>query len=100
MKKVLFLTPEMPWPPYSGGRIKSFNLIKYLAKNYSLSVGSLLKDNDIDHVEAFSDAINLTNLFTSPINVKRTVMNFAKSIVKRIPLNVLRNQDEKFAYFS
>lgn len=97
MKKVLFLTPEMPWPPYSGGRIKSFNLIKYLAKNYSLSVGSLLKGNDIDHVEEFSDAINLTNLFTSPINVKRTVMNFAKSIVKRIPLNVLRNQDKKFA---
>ena len=97
MKRILFLTTEMPWPPYSGGRIKSFNLIKYLAKNYSLVVGSLLKGSDAEYVKEFSGEVDLTSLFTSSVNVRRTVKNFAKSIVKRMPLNVLRNLDEDFA---
>ncbi|GAB4379211.1 MAG: glycosyltransferase family 4 protein [Salibacteraceae bacterium] len=36
--KLLFLTTELPWPPDSGGRIKSYRLIKHLSEHFSVNV--------------------------------------------------------------
>lgn len=42
--KVLMLTPYLPFPPSSGGQIRSFNLIKFLSKNHDITLFSLIKD--------------------------------------------------------
>jgi len=42
--KVLMLTPYLPFPPSSGGQIRSYNLIKYLSKKHSITLFSLIKD--------------------------------------------------------
>ena len=42
--KVLMLTPYLPFPPSSGGQIRSFNLIKHLSRNHDITLFSLIKD--------------------------------------------------------
>lgn len=41
--KVLFLTQVLPYPPDSGGKIKSFNLIRYLAQGHEVILASLVR---------------------------------------------------------
>jgi len=45
--KVLMVTPYLPYPPFSGGQTRSFNLIKHLAKNCEITLFSfVLPDQD------------------------------------------------------
>lgn len=39
------LTPYLPFPPSSGGQIRSYNLIKYLSKKHDITLFSLIKDD-------------------------------------------------------
>lgn len=39
------LTPYLPYPPSSGGQIRSYNLIKYLSKKHEITLFSLIKDD-------------------------------------------------------
>lgn len=43
--KILMLTPYLPYPPSSGGQIRSFNLIKYLSRKHEITLFSLIKEN-------------------------------------------------------
>jgi len=42
--RILMLTPYLPFPPSSGGQIRSYNLIKYLSKKHEITLYSLIKD--------------------------------------------------------
>jgi glycosyltransferase involved in cell wall biosynthesis len=37
-KKILMITPYLPYPPYSGGQTRSYNLIKHLAKTCQITL--------------------------------------------------------------
>jgi polysaccharide biosynthesis protein PslH len=37
-KKILMITPYLPYPPYSGGQTRSYNLIKHLAKSCQITL--------------------------------------------------------------
>lgn len=41
--KILMLTPYLPYPPSSGGQIRSYNLIKQLSKKHEITLFSLVK---------------------------------------------------------
>jgi len=45
-KKLLFLTPQLPYPPVSGGVIKSWKLIEFLSEKYEVYLACFLKNND------------------------------------------------------
>ena len=96
MTKLLFLTPELPWPPYSGGRIKSSKLIEYLGRMYRVDVGCLLKGNDREHLEPFRAMEFADRVFTEPVHVPRSAANLLRSIRRRVPLNVLRTHSQSF----
>ncbi len=40
------LTPYLPYPPSSGGQIRSYNLIKNLSKKHEITLYSLIKYED------------------------------------------------------
>lgn len=42
--KILMLTPYVPYPPASGGQIRTLNLLKYLSKNNEITLISLYKN--------------------------------------------------------
>lgn len=44
--KILMLTPYLPYPPSSGGQVRSFNLIKNLSINNEVTLVSLVKTSE------------------------------------------------------
>lgn len=51
--KILMLTPYVPYPPASGGQIRTLNLLKYLSKNNEITLISLYKnDKDKQYIPA------------------------------------------------
>jgi len=43
--KILMITPYVPYPPSSGGQIRTFNLLKYLSKTNQITLVCLYKFN-------------------------------------------------------
>lgn len=97
-QRILFLTTQLPFPPKSGGTIKSWNYVQFLAKNYRLSVASLLKDDDENHVENFKQAIQLDHFVGEKLSVERTPLNLVKSYFLSPCLNVFRNYAPAFSH--
>lgn len=44
--RVLMLTPYLPFPPSSGGQVRSYNLIKHLSKDHQITLFSLIKADE------------------------------------------------------
>jgi len=94
--KILFLTPQLPYPPNAGGTIKSYKLTSYLASHYELTIGTLLKNNDINETKNFLSSIQSCELISNLVDIPRTGLNFLRSIFKNVPLNIYRNYNEEF----
>jgi sugar transferase (PEP-CTERM/EpsH1 system associated) len=45
---LLFLTQRIPYPPSKGEKIRSWNILRYLAQHYDIHLGCLVDDED-DH---------------------------------------------------
>ena len=43
MKKLLFITTELPYPAQSGGKVKSLKLLQALAQSYQVTLACPLK---------------------------------------------------------
>lgn len=46
-RKLLFLTPDLPYPPHQGAAIRTFNLIKNLAPHYEIHLLSFIQGRDV-----------------------------------------------------
>jgi hypothetical protein len=90
-RSILFLSTQLPYPPKSGGTIKSWNYVKNLAEKYELGIACLLKDNDAEYVEEFQKKIPLKQLECFPLDVPRNPLNLLKSYLGYPCLNVYRN---------
>lgn len=96
MKKILFLTPQLPFPPLSGGTIKSWKLIEFLTKNYDTSLACFLKDNDNKYFSEFLEKVHLKKVYCQPLSVPRNIANLFKSYFYNIPLSIYRNYSKDF----
>ena len=94
--KVLFLTPQLPYPANSGGRIKSFKMIEYLGQNYDLDLGYLVKKDQVSIVSEFMGKVKISKSFSRIVDRPRSFKNFCMSLLKNIPLSVYRNYDSEF----
>ena len=91
------ITIELPYPPTSGGRMKSWNMIKYLSKHHDTSLACLIKYGDQD-IQAFEDSINLKAFLSKPaVNDIRSAKNLIKSYIAGVPINVFRNCQKTLA---
>ena len=97
MKKLLFLTPELPFPPQSGGKVKSLKLLDALAERYEVTFVSPLKMEDADHRDAFIERSPCNMHLNREVKVERSAKNLVASYLKGRPLNVHRTYDEKLA---
>lgn len=96
MKKILFLTPTLPYPPVSGGVLKSNKVVHFLSERYELSIACLLKNEDTQHRAAFQTTVQLNNFISEELNVPRTAKNLVLSNLQGIPLNLFRNKSAAF----
>jgi polysaccharide biosynthesis protein PslH len=52
MATVLFLAHRLPYPPNKGDKVRSYHLLKHLAKNHRVLLGTFVDDpDDLQHVD-------------------------------------------------
>lgn len=89
--KILMLTPYLPYPPASGGQIRTYNLLKYLSKQHSITLISLYKNAEeqkfISHLKPFCKNIYLCKRAPKPWQPEIIL----KAVFTFNPLLVVRN---------
>jgi glycosyltransferase involved in cell wall biosynthesis len=94
----MFLTSQLPYPPVSGGTIKSWRLLKHLSRSFDVTLLTLLKGNDAENYVAMSDEVVLGSSSRGfPIARGRTPWNFLRSLLASPTLNVFRNSTGKMS---
>lgn len=95
-KDILFLTTQLPYPPVSGGTIKSYHLVGHLSKNNNLHLACLLKDDDEENEKDFLGEFRLAGYFSQKLEVKRNIFNYLKSFLLSASFNSYRNRSKIF----
>jgi len=89
--KILMLTPYVPFPPSSGGQIRTLNLLKYLAKNHEISLVALYKNKNekdyISHLNKYCKKIYLCKRPEKPWDLG----NIFKAVFSFLPFLIVRN---------
>jgi len=66
MKELLFLVHRIPYPPNKGDKIRSFNLLKHLARRYRVHLGTFIDDPEdwryVDEVRPLCGEIHVASL--------------------------------------
>lgn len=96
-QKLLFLTPELPYPLQSGGKIKTWNMIQAFSKDWDITLVCPLKMRDEDYLCEFVAKASIEKIITDEVKVPRNVKNLIRSYIKCKPLNLLRTHSEKLA---
>ncbi|MEH6517211.1 MAG: glycosyltransferase [Halioglobus sp.] len=95
MKKLLFITPELPYPAQSGGKVKSLKLLQALAERYQVTLACPLKLEDAGYVQEFHAISPCRNHLHEAVNVPRSPGNLVKSYFRGVPLNVHRTHSQQ-----
>ena len=89
------LTPYLPYPPASGGQIRTLYLLKYLAQNHSITLVSLYKDEKekeyAQFLKSYCKDIYLCKRAKQPWQLK----NIAKALFSTLPFLIVRNYSEQ-----
>lgn len=94
--RVLFLTTQLPYPPISGGVIKSWRLVEHWAESVDVELRLIyfLKDNDQLAEGEFHQKIGSVKYFSKPLNRPRSALTLLASYLVAPTLNVYRNADK------
>ncbi len=81
---ILILTPYLPFPPHSGGSIRTLNLIKMISKNNHVSLISLVKQDEINYITDLRKYCDV-----HPIALKIKKYGQLKSILSKYPYTTM-----------
>lgn len=91
MQKLLFVSPELPFPAQSGGKVKTLKLVQSLAEQYEVTFVSPLKLEDSTYREDFARVSGCARHVHAPLNVPRSAASLLRSYAQGCPLNVVRS---------
>ena len=89
--KVLLLTQVLPYPPDSGPKVKTFYVLKYLARQHQVTLVSFVRGDQIEHIQELKAYCQ--EIYTVPMR-RSLVMNLAalgKSLVGNNPWMMARD---------
>ena len=93
--KILMLTPYLPYPPSSGGQVRTYNLLKYLSQNNEITLIALYKFDEekkyLKPLQKFCRQIYLCKRAEKPWQIK----NIIKAIFLNKPFLIVRNYSEQ-----
>lgn len=93
--RILFLTPEFPYPARGGGTIKSSTLITHLKLKHEVDLMCFRRSELSDEQTSWANAIG--EVVTVEAQGERTAANLLRSYAAGIPLSILRNRNARFA---
>jgi sugar transferase (PEP-CTERM/EpsH1 system associated) len=68
MQELLFLSHRIPYPPNKGDKIRSFHLLRHLARRFVVHVGTFIDDDDDwQHVDALKAQCNGGEVLVLPL---------------------------------
>jgi len=89
--KILMLTPYLPYPLLSGGQIRTYNLLKKLAKKHEITLFALIKNEQekqyVPELEKYCSKVRVFKRSEKPFTVK----NIFKALFSSYPFLVVRN---------
>ncbi len=89
--RILMLTPYVPFPPSSGGQIRTLNLLKNLSKKHHITLVALYKDDSekkyLSHLKRYCKRIYLCRRSKKPWQFS----NIVKAIFSLLPFLIIRN---------
>jgi len=91
--RLLLLTPELPYPPESGGAIKSASILSYLRERYAVDL-LCFRRRPLSSEQARWCA-STGSVATVPLNRARTPLNLLRSYISGLPLSVERNRSDR-----
>ncbi len=93
--RLVFITNQLPYPPLSGGVIKSWRLLSRLAGEFDVVLIAPLKGDDEQHVAALKAQLPNVEVHAAPVERPRTGLNFLRSLVCAPTLNVYRTASKQ-----
>jgi glycosyltransferase involved in cell wall biosynthesis len=89
------LTPYLPYPPSSGGQVRSYNLIKNLARKHKITLFSLIKgDDEKDSQKKLEKYCQKVRVFKRSAKAW-TLKNILKTGLSLYPFLVVRNLSDE-----
>jgi glycosyltransferase involved in cell wall biosynthesis len=86
-KKILLLLTRYPYPPFGGDKLKSYNLVKILSKNYDLKVIIITDEILTDEVKTF--LIENTSSYSVYKKIKLLcIYHSLKGLLKKEPIQI------------
>lgn len=93
--RILMLTPYLPYPPSSGGQVRSYNLLKQLGEKHEITLVALIKHESekqyIENLKPYCKNIYACKRSETPW----TMHNILKSIFGVYPFLVVRNLSDE-----
>jgi len=84
---LLFLVHRIPFPPNKGDKIRSFNLLKFLAMRFSVHLGAFIDDqNDFQYVNRLDEFCASTCLL--PLNTSSSKLRSLSGLLTARPLTL------------
>ncbi|MEE9286293.1 MAG: glycosyltransferase family 4 protein [Dehalococcoidia bacterium] len=93
--RILFLTPEVPYPPESGGTIKTASVLSYLRPHHHLHVLCFRRRPLSEEQARWAAATDQTE--TVPLRRGRTPLNLLRSYLASLPLSIERNRSDRMS---
>lgn len=89
--KVLLLTQVLPYPPDSGPKVKTYNVLKYLAQHHEVTLASFVRGDqsgDVDHLRQFCTAVHVVSMERGLVN---DGLAMAHSLISSQPWMMVRD---------
>ena len=95
--RLLFLSNTLPFPPNSGGKVKSYYMLKYLCSRHKVTIGSILYGGDVNEINNFKKEFPVENFIAEQVDCPRTPKNLILSYFQNKTLNEYRHWSSSFS---
>ncbi|MCX7955849.1 MAG: glycosyltransferase family 4 protein [Patescibacteria group bacterium] len=93
--KILMLTPYVPYPPSSGGQVRTYNLLKYLSKNHKIYLVCLYKNEEEKKYQEKLSFYCKKIYFCKRSEKPFTLKNILKAVLSNDPFLIVRNHSKE-----
>lgn len=95
--RILMLTPYLPYPPASGGQIRTYNLLKHLSKSHEVHLVCLYKrDEEKQHAAQLNQYCKKVYLCRRPEKPWQ-IKTILRAIFGKLPFLIVRNYSSEAA---